>query len=49
MAKTKREDMTTVMILKEQHAKIKAIAEREGKKVERVVQEIIEKGLEKMN
>lgn len=39
----------TVKVSDKQHAEIKKIAERDGKKVERVVQEVIEKGLQAMN
>lgn len=47
--KKKKPGETTVSIPKEQHDRIKEIAERDGKKVKRVVQEIVEKGLQATN
>lgn len=48
MAKKNDSSKTTVSVKSDQHKRIKQIAEKEGKLVERVVQEVIEEGLKEV-
>lgn len=46
MVKDKKKQMTTVRIDRELHSEIKELADKEGKLLERVVQDLLKKGLE---
>ena len=46
MSTTKKKEMTTVKVPKDLHEEIRKIAERDGKYLERVVQDLLKKGIE---